>query len=203
MKFHTLLLSLSLAGTGAMVARAQLIIGSANPRVQPGFQLIANQYKGPDDRVAKLFAQPVEGTILYKVTNGAFTTNKFSGGFWSNPSETLEPGEGAVVFNPSTNSFRGSFSGEILQGNLINRIPSGLSIKSSMLPQAGAVSTELGLRLSPFDNVYRWRTNHFEVFTFLPTGGWHPSEPTIGMGEAFFIRASKELTWNRTFSVNQ
>jgi hypothetical protein len=51
--------------------------------------------------------------------------------------------------------------------------------------------------------VYQWRTNRYEVYTFLPDGTWIPSEPMISVAEALFIRANREVDWVRTFNINQ
>lgn len=169
--------------------------GYISLEIGPGFQLVADPLRGQDNTVAHLFPQPTEGTELYKLVNGVFTTNTFSSGVWTQPDETLAVGDGALVFNPSAETNTVTFVGEILQGDLTNTIPAGLSLKSSLIPKGAPITSGLGLKLSAFDNLYQWKSNRFEVFTFLPNGGWFPSKPKIKVGEAFFIRASQETNW--------
>jgi len=203
MRIRTFLFSLALAGFGfGAMAAVPPAMGYVTITCGPGIRLAANPLKVPDNRVVKLFAQASEGTEIYTLSNGKFSTNRFSSGVWTNPDQALEPGEGFLVYNRSGTQFRAIFQGEILTGNLDNTIPSGLSIKSSKVPQRGGVMSALGLRLAPFDNVYRWRSNRFDVYTFLPNGTWMPSEPDIEVGEAFFIRANQELRWTRAFTIN-
>ena len=202
MNLRAYMLSLSLAGLGGSGASAQGPQGLANVAIRPGIQFIANPFKGADNTVAQLIPQPAEGTELYTFTGGVFKTNKVVFGSWGNPYETLSPGEGAVVFNPSTKPFTATFNGQLLQGNLINQIPAGLSLKSSLVPMVGGITSTLGLKLAPFDNVYQWRSNRFEVYTLLPDGNWFPDEPRITVAEAFFIRAHRATNWVRVFNIN-
>src|SRR5437879_2090017 len=80
----------------------------------PGWSLVANplfHLRGttlrdavPDHTVGELFRQMPPGTVLLKFDN---TTQRFDRkaafrhGCWSNPRETLAPGEGAFLFNPT------------------------------------------------------------------------------------------------------
>lgn len=170
-------------------------VGYTTLSIEPGFQLIAHPLRAKDNTVPHLFPNPPEGMEVCKLVNGIFTTNTFSSGDWSNPDETLEPGEGAMVFNPGPETNLVTFVGEIMQGELTNTIPAGLSLKSSLIPKQGGITSGLGLKLAAFDNVYQWRSNRFEVFTFLPDGNWFPTEPKISAGEAFFIRADHQTNW--------
>lgn len=91
-----------------------------------------------------------------------------------------------------------------MQGDLSNPIPAGFAIKSSMVPQAGLVSTDLGLAgLADFDTLYQWDvgTQGYVSSTYA-FGAWSPAEPTIAVGEAFFLQSSAAHSWDRTFSVN-
>jgi len=80
--------------------------------------------------------------------------------------------------------------------------PVGLSLKASRLPQAGGITSALRLYVAPFDNIYLWKTNRFEVYTFLPNKEWHPFEPTVQGGECCFVRTGREVNWVCVFSIN-
>lgn len=203
MRLRIFLLSLALAGFGLGArAAAPPAMGYVRIVLGSGTTFIANPLKVPDNRVVKLFVEASEGTELYTFSNGKFSTNRLNGGVWTNPDQTLEPGEGFVVYNPSGRQFAAIFQGELLTGDLVINVPDGLSIKSSKVPQRGGITSALGLQLRPFDNVYRWKGNRFEVYTFLPSGSWMPSEPDINVGEAFFIRANQQIRWTRAFTIN-
>ena len=203
MKLRFFPLSLSLAFLAAPGASAQAPTGYASVAMQSGFHFVTNPFYGVSNKVARFIPLAAEGMELYKFSDGKFSTNTFTSGAWTNPDETLGPGEGAVIFNPTTKRITATFTGELPQGSLRNTIPAGLSLKSSLVPQSGRISTDLGLNLSPFDNVYQWRTNRYEVFTFLPDGTWIPSEPMVSVAQALFIRANLEVAWVRTFKINQ
>ena len=92
-----------------------------------------------------------------------------------------------------------TFAGNVLQGQLTNAIPPGLSLKTSMAFRAGRVTSDLSLNLAPFDNLYQWRTNHFVVYTVLPGNQWYPSEPKITIGESFFVDSVSGTNWVQTY----
>src|SRR5439155_17844452 len=81
-----------------------------------------------------------------------FDLNTFSGGAWSIPNMTLNPGEGVFVQPGSATTF--TFIGEVPQGTLASPFPSGDSIRSSMVPQSGPIDTLLGLPLINNDVIY-------------------------------------------------
>ena len=146
--------------------------------VEAGLQLIANPLdNGKSNTVQTVFPSVPDGTTLFQFTNSDFTTNMFLGGLWSYSEHTLPPGEGAFLFNPASSAIGVTFAGNVLQGQLTNAIPPGLSLKTSMAFRAGRVTSDLSLNLAPFDNLYQWRTNHFVVYTVLPGNQWYPSEP--------------------------
>jgi hypothetical protein len=201
MRIQAFLVVVSLVGLCGGGSLAQS--GYVTVRFAGGLTLVGNHLKATNNTVAQFMPQPAEGAELYKFANGSFTTNTVRSSVWTNPDEKLEPGEGAVVFNPTGRPFEATFRGTLPQGNLVNRIPAGRSVKVSLAPQSGRVTTDLGLTLSPFDNLYLWKSNRFEIYTVLPDGSWFPSEPAVSIGQSFFIRASKETQWVRSFNLNQ
>jgi hypothetical protein len=102
-------------------------------QIPPGLSTIANPcyYASPDDdRVALLFPQMPIGTTLYKfdALTQRFSANRFSKHGWENPAETLYPGEGAFIFNPSYRQITVSFSGAIGVMGATIEIPAGLAL---------------------------------------------------------------------------
>jgi hypothetical protein len=98
-----------------------------------------------------------------------------------------------------------TFVGEVLQGSLVNTLPINTKVlRSSMVPQAGLITADLKLPGEANDNLYTYAgsytTYQFDEFDLK----WIPSEPTIGVGQAFFYtKASSSVSssWVRNFTV--
>ena len=117
--------------------------------VPPGWSLIANPYyhnRGttvldavPDNSVGEVLQGVPQGTRLFKFDNDnqRLSENRFRGRNWSNPSETLAPGEGAWIFNPSHKSFTVTFTGNCRYGGSVG-VAAGWSLISS--PDCGTIN---------------------------------------------------------------
>lgn len=214
MRTKTLLLASVLSAAGAATSFAQAVysvnaVGYVNKTLVPGFQLIANPLNNTaanGNTVSNLFTAVPEGTTIYKYSGTAFSANGFEFGAWANPNQTLVPGEGAFVLIPAgTPNLTVTFVGEVMQGTLVNAIPQGLSIKSSMVPQTGLLQGALGFVPQDGDTIYQFNTAltppRYETRAF-EFGAWS-QEPTIQVAESFFISSPAAKNWTRTFSVNQ
>jgi hypothetical protein len=93
--------------------------------------------------------------------------------------------------------------GEVPQGDVSINIPAGYSIVSSKVPQSGTLGS-LGYTPAASDQVYKFdNATGYKISTFDPDfQSWDPSEPTVNVGESFFILKKAAGTWTRTFSVN-
>jgi hypothetical protein len=108
------------------------------------------------------------------------------------------------VRNPTTATISFTFVGEVQQGTLVNDLPKGLSIKSSMVPQKGTASA-LGLVGEPGDQLFQFNsaTQSYEVSGFDDIDNtWLPALKELEVGDAFFLKKVKAGTWTRTFTVN-
>lgn len=117
--------------------------------VSPGWSLIANPYhhnRGTvfrdavsDDTIGELFKRVPQGTLLFKFDNSTqrFSENRFRGKRWSNPSQTLVPGEGAWICNPARGPFAVTFTGNCQYGGSV-AIPAGWSLISA--PDCGGIN---------------------------------------------------------------
>jgi hypothetical protein len=179
------------------MVRAQVTVaGSYNVPLRSGLNLVGVQIdNGRGNTVALLFEGVTNQLAVYKIANGRFTTNLYNGVVWQRPDETIRPGEGCFVLNQGSKSSLVSFGGTILQGELTNDIPAGLSIRCVMVPWEANLTETLGLHLSAFDNIYLWTNGALQVFTHLPDGGWKPFEPRLQLGQAFLVNASKAIHW--------
>lgn len=86
---------------------------------------------------------------------------------------------------------------------MTNNIPTGYSVRSSMVPQAGTISTALGLTPVPAEVLYKYTSGSgYTLFTFDEFDlKWTPSEPSVGVGEAFLIYNPTGNNWVRNFTV--
>src|SRR2546429_4970668 len=206
MRTKTLLLTavLSAAGLASSLAQGTVYsvnaVGYVNKTIPVGFSMIANPLDTSSNTRTNLIPTPPIFANFYKWTGSGFDIATFTFSGWDKPNITLNPGEGGFI-NTDT-AFTNTFVGEVKQGDLVNPIPQGFSIRASQVPQAGTLD-QLGLtNLNTFDNLYKWTGSTYQIYT-LTFAGWDPSTPSIDIGESVFINAGTATSWNRTFSVNQ
>jgi hypothetical protein len=80
----------------------------------------------------------------------------------------------------------------------------GFSVRSSIVPQNGLLSTTLGMPVSGGDIVYKWTGNLYQAYEYFgaPFNAWNPEEPTVNIGESFFLYKTASTTWTREFSIS-
>jgi hypothetical protein len=218
MRTKTLLLTAALSAAGIATSMAQVFSVNAVGYVTKtipgnGFALISNPLLGAtaaDNTIQALFKGAPAGTQIFKYDGTKFTTatfddldNKFVPDTAANL--TVMPGEGVFVRNPGAQPLSFTFVGEVPQGTLTNSLPKGLSIRSSMVPQAGTAK-DLGLQGGAGDQVFQFdtATQKYVTSTFDDLDNdWVPRLKTLDVGEAFFLSKVNAGTWVRTFNVNQ
>jgi hypothetical protein len=195
MKSAVSLLALIMA-SAANAGTVDLFINIAAP---PGFSLIGTPFVRGNNLLSDLFPSVPFGTGVFTWQTNAFQMNLFTQLGWEPPDAKVLPGKAAFFHNILSDGIPITLHGQLQSGaSLTNFIPAGFSALAPLLPSAGGVSTNLKLPLSPFDNVYLWKTNHFVVFTFLPTGKWNPQEPQVVAGEGFFVNKATPTNWVTT-----
>jgi hypothetical protein len=209
MRTKTLLLAAVLGVATVATSLAQTVysvnvVGYVNVPLVQGLNLIANPLDNQaanGNTVGILFAGVPEGTTIFKFSaaSGTYSANGFEFGEWANPSQTLEPGEGAFVSVPSAVTV--TFVGEVRQGTLTTPIIQGLQIVSSQVPQAGGIQTVLGYPPADGDTVYVWNQTTQGYSTLGYEFGEWSAEPNLDVGEAVFLSASSAKSWTRTFTV--
>ena len=214
MRTKTLLLTAALAAAGVASSLAQSVysvnvVGYINVACQPGFTMIANQLISTNNTVDQMFTanSPDGATILaWNQTLGTFDYNNFAFGAWDFPNATLSPGQGVMYQNPNSTPATFTFVGEVPQGaNLSVAFIPGFNMVSSIVPQAGALQTDLGFAPEEGDTILKWNqhlgTYDYWFFTF---GAWDPAEPTLAVGESAFVQpgGSTHGNWTRSFTVN-
>jgi hypothetical protein len=115
----------------------------------------------------------------------------------------LNPGEGGLLRNAGTTPLTLTFVGEVPQGALTNAVPTGYAVRSSIVPQAGKITTDLGLTGVPAEVLYKYTPGSgYSLYTFDEFDlVWTPTEPTVGVGEAFLIYNPAGNNWVRNFTV--
>jgi len=165
--------------------------------------MIANQLNTTNNTIASLLPAPPPGSVFLK-WNGGWSGASFDDvdGWLPNANYTLNPGESAL-YKAGANSTL-TFVGEVLQGNLSATLTPGSYLgRSSIVPQAGAVTSVLGYPPEAGDVVLKWNGG-WGGASFDDVDGWLPSEPTFGVGEGMLVQKSSSGTitaWTRTFTV--
>jgi hypothetical protein len=180
------------------------ILGYATVIIPPGFSMIANPLNAPSNTVASLFPNMPDGTTLCKFDTSLFrlTNNLVKNGKWTNANEKLIPGEGAIFFNPTTDFKTLNFVGEVNLGRLLNPIPAGLSIRSSLVPQPGRLNTDLGFPIAEGDVVHIFDRDQ-QKYVIYPFSAkeWERNPPTVAVGESFWVGKTHPGNWVRNFSA--
>ena len=146
-------------------------------------------------------------TQIYCWDGSAFITNTLISGAWSpNGNITLNPGEGAWLYNPTSSTFVVTFVGTIQEGLNTNSLSYGLNFISSPIPQAGGLTNNLSYIPTHGDVVYQWdATNqtYIESQYIDPLGTplhWSPSAPVMGVGQGFYLYpGSNAESWVTAF----
>jgi hypothetical protein len=141
-------------------------------------------------------------------------------GIWDPPGPALPPGLGFFIYiDPNTApnaSYTVTFVGEVMQGALSNPLYGNgrYNAVGSQVPQAGKVTTDLGLVPVNEDYVMTWNKNatppayNSTILVFTEGSGWNDGqtliEPELGVGDAMFLvrAANVNQPWTRTFNVN-
>lgn len=188
----------------AVIPSANLMsntIGFAATTLPPGFSMIGNPFNAPSNRVEALFPDSPEGTTLNKFDTTLFklTKNAVTDGKWVNPGETMSPGEGAIISNPTSDFRTISFVGEVLRGDLSLPLPAGFSIRSSLLPIPGTLDADLLFPVDEGDVVHIFdRDQQKYVIHTYQKGKWDPFPPVVAAAEAFWSGKTSASNWVQT-----
>lgn len=178
------------------------IIGYVSVTLAPGFSMIANPLES-QTTVAEFFKGWPDGTTLNRFDTRFFrlTENAVKTGKWTNTSDRLAPGEGAIFFNPTSDYKSVSFVGEVLQGQLSVPIPAGFSVRSSMLPLPGHLHEDLGFPISDGDVIHLFdRDRQKYVLHPYEDGKWTAGSPVVSVGESFWVAKTEPGNWTRTYT---
>ena len=126
---------------------------------------------------------------------------------WAPGSATLVPGEAARIrLPPYAGIVTLTFVGAVKDGHLVNSLPSNASFRSSLVPQAGGITSQLGYLPTPGDIAFQYHGGYTAYFYDFDDNGnpaWTPSEPRVAVGEPLWFRLHAAENWTRDFSPCQ
>lgn len=217
MRTKTLLCLAALTAAGIVSSEAQSNVYSLNivgyvTYTQPAgtFRLAGNPLNGTNNDVKFIFTSGPQypGVTVYKrnSNNTGYDSSSFDPdlGDWNAPLD-VPPGTGLWVFAPGGSPFTNTFVGEVKLDST-NALPAGFTIKSSVIPQAGLIQTDLLAPSTPGDVVYLQNSagTGYDTYSFDPDlNAWSPSEPTIPVAKGFWYFNGSVTTkqWIRHFAV--
>ena len=199
-------LALGLATSQAQPVYSANVVGYVNVTVagSGNYTLLSNplDFDGTgihDTVVNVLGAQlPVGSSIeTWTPTGGFGTANSYaagkSGNAWTSPSQTLPPGEGFFVINPGS-AVTLTFVGQVMQGGVTNQFLNqpGYSLIGGVVPIVGGLTSIQGYNPSVGDSVLTWTpvTGYAAANSYaaLKSGNaWTAGQPSIGLGQGFFL----------------
>ena len=180
------------------------VLGYVSITLPPGFSMIACPLEAPTNTVGKVFKDWPDGATLNKFDTQLFrlVENAVKFSQWTNPSEKLMPGEGAIFFNPTSDYRSVCFTGEVLEKDLSLPIPSGFSMRSSPVPQPGSLVEDLEFPIANGDVIHLFdRDKQQYVLHPYENGKWTAGTPMLSVGEAFWVAKAEPGTWTRNLCV--
>lgn len=209
MRTKTLLIAAVVGAVSMATASAQEVtsvnaVGYVNKELAPGFNLISNPLSNGENALAEVIPSPPDGSVVYLFQNGQWVSSSFDSliGGWATPLN-LPVGVGFFFNHKGSEAVTVTFVGEVLQGDDTNKtVPAGLTIQGSLVPQAGALTSDLEFPGADGDVVYSWVNGSWVTASFDSlVGGWSP-EPNLAVGGAVFVDKSAEAQWDRNFTIN-
>jgi len=132
---------------------------------------------------------------------------------WSStaPSNTtFNPGQAVFIYNPGA-AYQMTFVGQVPQGTVTNLLTGGgFNLVSSIVPQTGAIDTDLGIQPGVGDIVFTFENGAYDPANIVvsltgSTVNWsHGASSTNQVGTGFFYynASATSNNWVRTFNVN-
>jgi hypothetical protein len=204
-------------------------VGYINVTLPPGFSMIANQLTTTNNNLSPMLdsqflSGTFDGVTFYKYSSGNYAVLHVDSISTLTPfipwdesaatNTTLNPGEGAFVYNPNSTSLTLTFVGTVPQGSTYatNNFVKGFNMVSSLVPLSGRLDVDMNMAEVDGDVVwiYNPAIHNYEEFigdsltTPQPWDVVNSSNPnpTVTVGQAFFYQAQAATTWVNNFSVN-
>jgi len=210
MRTQLILTTAAIGMAGSLGAFAQVYsvnaVGYINVTVPAkGYSLIANQLNAGGNTIKEVLPTAPEGTVVFTYSQaGAFASTLVEFGEWSNPGTKVTPGVGFFVQNPGAAPITLTFVGEVPQGTLKTALAKGLNLVSSQVPQSGKLVADLKFPAAEGDVIYQWDSagQKYKAPNSVEFGELSGGDPSVAVGEGFFVNKAAAGSWDRTFSVN-
>lgn len=186
-----------------------MVFGFTKVTAPPGNSLMGNQF-GKSVAISVFIPAPAQWSTVYKYTTGYWmaTYGEDDWGMigWEND-VTINAGEGFWFSNPLSVNQTLALMGEVATGKLVNPIPPGFSMRTSMVPRACDLAMEPGFNPVPGDKVYLFRNGQYIICIYGEDDygnlGWEPAIPVLNPGEAFWIDSDggPTRTWEKDFFI--
>ena len=176
------------------------VIGFVAFEVPPGHSIITNPLPTAANHVESLFPGVPDDTALNKFNLVTFSLdkNKFTRGKWEHPTQSLLPGEGALIYNPTDTPWTARLVGEVSGEEQKMHIHAGTSLRASFLPLTGRLDTDLGFPVQPGDVISLYSNRHDKYVEFRYTeNGWAGEAPFLRLGEAFWVAKNTSAVWKQ------
>jgi hypothetical protein len=177
---------------------SQNVMGYASVTLAPGFTMVGNPLMGGNDRVPDLLKEMPDGTTVSKFDSrqNRLRENSFSHGQWTDATDRIGLGEGAIVFNPSNDYKTLSFVGEVRMEGVTLPVPAGFSIQTSPFPQAGSLHPDLQFPIGEGDVIHLFDRDQ-QKYVLYPHDGnaWQAGAPVVGVAESFWVAKRAGKNW--------
>jgi hypothetical protein len=189
------------------------IVGYVNVDIAAGLNLISNPLKPSNGNynITNTISLPdnADGAFIYKWAGTAWSTQipSWIAGFGWSPDLEIQHGEGFFLQSPV--AAKVLFVGEVATGDVVQNLPSGLSVAANKIPVEerwpGAAHGNDG------DSIYTWGGSAWDtaIWSFIQGFGWsngggpgdHIDGPTLKVGgAAMYQNTGAPLSWTRAFN---
>ena len=179
--------------------QAPVITGFARHQVPAsGFAVLASPFGALD--CAQAFADAPEGTQVqvFDPASSTFTVYTWQQRQWTSAAggaPVVSPGTACFVKNPTAQGFEVVLSGVAPVTPPPVTYAAGYKLVAAVSPQAGLVESQLGLAVGPGDRIHVFTEGSY--LTYRRTASrWLPAEPTISLGEGFFLETRRSASWS-------
>jgi hypothetical protein len=211
------------AGLGTAVAQnvySLNVVGYYNVTLTNNqFWIVANQLNTTNNQIQYVIPTAQDFTTVYKWNGSSYGINQYVspanyGNGWDHPTDTLNPGEAAMIKDPGTGGGQTlTFVGEVLQGALSNNIPTdALCFRSYSVPMAATLAAA-SVPGEDFDITYVWTGRNYGIVTTYTSpanygNGWDSdgsgNGPLLAVGQGFGYKkypANHGNAWIQNFTV--
>jgi hypothetical protein len=229
MRTKTILLSALLGALGSVSVMAQAnvyslnAVGYINVTIYPGYNIISVPLLASPDNTLNTLLPNTNGqyrhwdVYFYNPTNATPYSEEIGlGSVWgSGGTETIAPGVGVWLYNPSNTITTVTFVGTVPSSNTTTLYPASFNLIASAIPASGDMITNSLMLFSngvKHDDVYTYVPTNTPPYTeYIATGNnlttsWpagDPQVPFVGAGFWYFNDQATNNYWVQNYSVAQ